>query len=435
MYTARIDRKNAIAMLGVAVTSVIGGYITVKFIAPRFFQLIERVATEATVGIVFQIGIVYVTPLLIAIWGGLLVRGRFITVLGFQILLLPLSARAQRLIGIEAYQTPGGSVQMVSLTTFMIVGLYIVMLVSRVPMRREDRYFRVAEFLLLGFAFAGTVSQFVNHTPWSAFWLSLGGLWQFIIWFYVISALIRTPDDIRYLLKCIVLTMLISIAFRIMSRQDTFLVMGSESVSNLGDHAFLGLDRYVRIGSPTFGPPPYYGGYVALVIFLSIYFIRTSQTKSSRVFWLLSTALLLFEMLNTFTRGATLSLLALGLLLLFKSQRQFVKRSIKIGLLFSPILIRPLWQLTFYRGRSPGMNILQDVGILGRWQLLGLHLPRFFDNLGFGYGIKKSLEFVVPQTGLLRPAHNFILALSQSVGAISTTFFLAVFFLCPQSFV
>lgn len=405
---------------------IIGGYALTLLAVPRLSGAIDSVSETARIGVAFQIGVVIIIPFLMMTWGFLLVTGKYRAALGFQILLLPMSGRVQRLFGIVAYRIPSAQfAQKISITTFMILVFLVVLLLQRIPMRRKDKSFRIIEFLLWGFVLLGTVSQFVNHALWSAFWLSLGGLWQFAAWFYIISALIRTPEDMRYLMKCIVIVMLLSIAFRILARGDTFLVTYSESISNLGQ-IVLSASQYVRIGSVTFGPPVYYGGYLALVIFAALYLMRSSPTRLVQLVWLFLAGILFFEMINTFTRGASLSLLAFGLLLLFKNQRRFACRVI---LMLIPVIVLlgfSIWRLISYTGIYFDSRMLRTPSVLGRWQLLHLHFSHFFDRFGFGYGIMNQLQLAVPSTGLKRPPHNTIIGLSQCVGAFSTLFFVAM---------
>jgi len=382
-----------------------------KEFVPRFVGGVIGKA-EGTLGGRFDVAVAIGSLIVFPIWGMLLLQGRYRTALGMYVLMLPATVRAVKAFAVNAYASPGGYVQQISATTFMLLGFFAVLMLHRVRIRRPERRWQAFQSLLLAFAGIGTVSQFVNHGPYSAFWLSVGGLWQFVALFYIISAVVKTSEDARYVLKCIAGAILIGIIFRMGSFEEPL-------------SPFVLKGEFKRVGVYAFGPAVSYGGYLAFVIILTLYLIQSAHSPLERLVWFGAVLMMVFELLNTFTRGGVLALLFLGLLPIWRNQRRFFRRLLIGGLLlFSFVRLRIIELLT-YRGLYFDSRILKLPSVWTRLVVYRMSLPHFFDNLGMGYGIGKSLHFYY--SGEYYVSHNLILGLSQEIGGIATILFLALF--------
>jgi hypothetical protein len=392
---------------------------------PHLVSVIDKVITRT--GEVFSGLVIIVSLVIFPLWIWLILRGDFLKALGLQILLLNISGRAGDLFGVVAYASGTGFEQKVSLTTLMIFFLFFYLLMVQARLRKPEHSFKIFEGLLWMFAILTTISQFVNHTAFTAFWLSIGGIWQYVALFYVVSAIVKSQNDIRYLVKCIVWTILFSILFRIGIRGQMFLVMDA------------GFHSYQRLGSVSFGPSVYYAGYVALVIILAFYLLRTAQKRSTQVGWIMVLGILLIELLITFTRGGILALLFLALLPLWKQQRTYFAKIIISALLSSALLSSALLSFTVlgqklvelinYRGLFLGVHLLETESVAIRLWLCQVSLPHFFDRFGLGYGIGNALYFsnTAYYLGRELPTHSMILETSQMAGGIAALILIAIY--------
>jgi hypothetical protein len=368
-----------------------------------------KIATGGSANIYIGSILVLLLPFWIVetIWGNLQ------KVFGHFLLILPFTARASRLIGINAFET-GDWIQRISITTFLLFLLLIKISPKQIALRRKEKPFQVFEVLLWSFAIVSTISQFVNHSSLhSAFWLSLGGMWQFVALFYVISMIIHSEKDARQILKYMVLSVLMGIVVRIATSGEIF--------------TFLPGGTYGRLdGTTAFGPAVSYGGYLAFIIIICAYVIRSSQKMTMILLWGFATLILFFEMLNTFTRGATLSLSFIILLALWKSERRFLA---KFGIMLLPVFI-VFWpmiiSLLTLRPIYFSYEFFEIPSVADRLKLMELQAPQFFDNMGLGYGIGIEFLFGGVIKGGYVGAHNLILIICTEVGGIAALIFLII---------
>lgn len=386
---------------------------------PTMVSVIDKVT--AMTGGVFSALIIICSILIFPLWIWIILRGHFLSALGLQILLLNISSRAADLFGIVAYTLEDGFEQKISLTTFSIFFFFFYLLLIRLPMRRPERYFKTFEFLLWIFALLTTISQFVNHTFFSAFWLSIGGVWQYVALFYIVSAVVQKQIDIRYLLKWIVWGILFSIAIRIGVRGETFFVVEPGG--------------FKRLGSVSFGSYVYYAGYVTFIIILTFYLLHTAKKRWAQVGWIVVLGILFLELLNTFTRGGILAVLFLTLLPLWKRQRMLFAKIMISGLLLFLFAGQKLLELITLRGLPLGADLLELQGVATRLWLYKVYIPHFFDRLGMGYGIGKSLYFsnLAYYLGRELPVHGMILEISEMAGGIAALVMIGIYgFVCVQ---
>src|SRR5262249_41100426 len=160
---------------------------------------------------------------------------------------------------------------------------------------------------------------------------------------------------------------------------------------------------------------------------LGVYLVQTSRTRIIQGLWVITILALIFEMINTFTRGATLSLLFVFLLLFWKSTRWFFTK-----ILIASAIVLMTWVGSFILNLATVLKleltpsfILSDPNSVGRLDLYYQSIPHFFDNWGFGYGIGKPLMFYLQGYGEA-VSHNMTFDLSQSVGGLATVLFLAM---------
>jgi hypothetical protein len=371
----------------------------------------------------YTLVVLIVVAIAVPLWLFLLIRGEYLYALGLQIAVLPFSFRVASGFGISAYDD-GNFVQRISVTTFFIVGFMVWLWLSRVSLRVHPDL-RIFERLLLAFAVLATISQLANHDIISALLLSIGGAWQFVFLLYVLCAVVRKPDDVKFVLKCVVIAFVVGVADRMASQGQGFLVEVAPNVAKLAPHAVAG--DFLRVGGGAFGFAQSYGGYLSFVSILGIYFVQT-EPRNRQVLWGLAVLILLFEMLNTFTRGATLELLFLFLLLFWKTTRPFFTKALILA-----AVVMTTWVggflLNLATVRDLELNpafILSDPNSMGRFELWAQSVPHFFDHWGFGYGIGKPLMFYMQGYGEA-VSHNMTLDLSESIGGLATVLFLAMF--------
>jgi hypothetical protein len=385
-------------------------------------SLIERI--ELSQGGRFAIVIFFVSFLFYFIWIMLVIKRKLLYALGLQILMLPMTFYSQNIYAIVAYSFEG-FVQKISLTTFLIFSfLIIILIMKKLPPRAPSQL--NFEICLWIFALLSTFSQLINFPFVNAILLSLGGVWQFVALYYILRALIKKYKDVQFLIKCIILSVLIGIVVRIGYTGKGFLVKSTIDLVKSSPHVVAG--EFTRIGGAAFGYAQSYGGYLSFVALLSLFFIQSNKSIYKRLAWGSVIVIFLFEMINTFTRGAVFEMFFALLLLFWKDTRRFSLKLFAIfGVLFS---FSSNWLLGLIQIRGFGLSLnyfLNNPNVMSRINFGIAAIPHFFDKIGLGYGIGNPLIFYSPLFGE-RGAENLILHLSQSVGGIATIFFIILFF-------
>lgn len=401
-------------IVGIPVMAIIGWLVAI-YGGPLFTRLIEKSLTSA--GGTFNLVIIAISLLLVPLFIVLLLRGSMVAVMSLYIICLPAIYRFRGFWAIEVRPNNYQSPELVSVTTFLIFVLLIIFIARGYKLRKSGNFYRTIECLLWGYVILGTTSQFVNLDISSAFWLSLKGLWQYLALFYLMSGAINDRNDINLILKAVV----ISIAIGIVFRQGTHGVGFAFEDLNSG-----GL---LRIDGGAFGPAVSYGGYLAFVSVISLYLARSAHKRFQRLLWLLFTALIVFELVNTHTRGAMLSLILIPLLIIFPRERKFILPTILIGTLIFILLsaTTEISNLISQRNFSLSVSLLNDPNAQIRFELWKLSLPHVFDRFGLGYGIGNALNMITSRSERALPSHNLVFELTQYVGAFSTLCFLALY--------
>ena len=348
-------------------------------------------------------------PLVVFFWLWLIFKKKeYLDALVFQILIFPFTHKANAAFAINAYTNQAGYTQKISLTTAMILFLFIVMIYNGKIMRPSNRSWRQFEKILLFYGLSLTLSQLFNHTMFSSLALTLGGAWQYIILFYITSSLIRTRANVLRLLSGVTLFAVINIIFRILSEGQAFLQRLS--------------DEMVRVGSGAMGPAVSYGGYLAIILTITLLLYRVKQQNR----YLLSFAVVFVELLSTFTRGSTLSLIFLSLLLFYKSERKYIY---KISIIILPLLLvlgQSIWEYMTLRGSPFNTQMLQLDNVQVRIEIFIQYFTRVFDFSLVGNGIGNFTLISNSITSPLIP-HNIIISLIDQAGIIVAATFLVAF--------
>ena len=243
-----------------------------------------------------------------------------------------------------------------------------------------------------------------------------------LYFFILISGAISNEDDARSLVKALVLALFLGIIFR----------MGTFGIG----FVFKNQGEFTRIGGNAFGPAVSYGGYLAFGAVLGLYLARSSHRWFIRAVWLFITAILLFEMLNTHTRGAILSLFLLVFLFVWASERRFLILTLIVGfgLLIVSGHLNDMIYLASQRNLVLNTSLLSVPNALVRFELWRYSIFHIFDRFGFGYGIGNALLFMTSY-GREFVSHNLIFDLTQSIGGFATIIFVVLYILgMRQSF-
>ncbi len=249
-----------------------------------------------------------------ALWLRLIVRGQWLHVLGLEILLLNVTARATELFSVVEFTNFDDQREIASVTTLLIFVAGLILLAQRYAAGRRGKQFegRAAETSLILFSVFGllaTASQIVNHTPRSAFWLSITGVWQYAVVGVLTLAAIRKAEDIHVLWRYMIGAVVLSIVIRAATRGEVY-----------GLHEGL---NPARLGSIAFGPANYYSSTVAVVITLGLGLLGSARTGWGKAVCAMVLLLLAVEQVSTFTRGGYVALAVLVLLPLFRQTRRF----------------------------------------------------------------------------------------------------------------
>jgi hypothetical protein len=350
-----------------------------------------------------------------ALWVWLMIRGQWLHVVGLQILLLNVTARATELFGVVAFTDYQDRPEIASATTLLIVlaGLALVAQRFSAGSRGAQLEGRAAETALVFFgifAVLATASQIVNHTPWSAFWLSVTAAWQYALVGVLTLVAIRRTEDIAVLWRYMVCAVLLSIVIRMATRGEVY--MAHEGLNPL------------RLGSIAFGPANYYSSTVVMVITLGLGLLSAAKTGWGKAVCGIVLLVLAVEQVSTFTRGGYLALAALVLLPFFKGTRKFAMGlAVFVGL---ALLAAGRWVLPILFLRSFSLD---EPSVQQRFWLIGQGIHHCFDNFGFGHGIALYILFEDPigTGGSELPLHSLLLQTAQMIGGLATLALIVLF--------
>lgn len=349
------------------------------------------------------------------VWLRMLAGQRFLQALGLLLVLLNITGRADELVAITAFSADTFD-QKISLTTALMLLLFTVVLfggmrkltLQAAAARRFRRWLWAFSLLL-------TASQFINHDPRSALLLSVGGVWQYVALFYIMVAAVSSTRDARRLLRYLVWTIFVSMAFRLAVRGEGFFVIDPAG--------------FRRLSSVSFGSEDYYSGYVLLIVIMGLYLLRTANSLMARAAWGAALLGLVLELANTFTRGALLSLLFIPSLLLWRRERRFAVALLGTVVVMGVAAYRPVMEILTYREMYLDRRLLNIPGVAARLWLYGQSLPHFFDSFGWGYGIGRYTMFsdATHYDGRELVVHSMTMEIAQMAGAWTALAFLGMF--------
>ena len=350
-----------------------------------------------------------------ALWVRLMIQGQWLHVLGLQILLLNVTARATELFGAVEFTDYNGIEEVASATTLLIFLAGLALAAQRYAAgsrgrQLEGRAAGTALVLFSVFGVLATASQIVNHTPASAFWLSLTGVWQYAFVGILTLAAIRKSEDIVVLWRYMIGAVILSIVIRTATRGEVY-------------GQLEGLNP-MRLGSIAFGPSNYYASTVAMVITLGLGLLSATRRWWGKAACGLVLLLLAVEQVSTFTRGGYVALAAVVLLPLFKGTRKFA-----VGLaVFAGVALLAVgrWVVPILLLRPFD---LKENSVQQRFWLIGMGIGHCFDNFGFGHGIAQYILFEDPigTGGVTLTTHNLLLQTAQMTGGLATLVLIGLF--------
>jgi hypothetical protein len=337
--------------------------------------------------------------------------GRYRKALCTTIITFPFTFYAGRAAGILAYEIPDFD-QRVGLSTFLVCGLFLIMLLRGKLRRPTGSLSRSIEWLVWIFAISVTIGQFVTHDAWAATFLSIGAAWQFLALFYVLVAVVRRDADVFALLNSLFLFSLFNVLVRVIAKGEPLIV--SLSSSSAGTSGTFGSDAG-RVGSGALGPAVSYAGYLTILITLAlgVFFV------SRRRIYLVYCVAMFVELLNTFTRGGLFVLGLLGLLLWFKRTR---KIAVKVTIA-AAIVLAIAWPFVYRYATLRGFSF--QVTNVSTFQLRVELTKMFLNDYHFswwGNGILRQTIFQLTPW-LSVPIHNAYLEILDVCGIVPTIAF------------
>lgn len=339
------------------------------------------------------------------------VFGKPRTAVGLYVLLLPLLSLFHRVGGVTVdtvYDEP----IVISLSTFLLFLLAAVFYLRGIKMRKPgESTFRVFEKLLWGYALMGSAVQVFNNSVVDAFLVSVDGLWEFVLLFYVMAAVTESGDDLRYFFGCIAGSLM-----------GGFLL-------TIGNNVFF--ERYsisdfsMRFVYATSSPGAVaVHGLMGMVLIL--YLARSSASIRKRVFWQAISFILIGLVILTQTRGGIVAFIWLGLLFLYRSERSQFAVYFLIPAFLSVLLLQDqIVRVLEYRPLS--LDLMSIESVSSRLEVWKLSVPITFSNCLAGFGIGNTPGIMIFH-GLLVNSHNLTFYLLQDVGIIATIGFLSLLF-------
>ena len=383
--------------------------ISLFIFLPSLFDIISKIFDKALVskGGKFESVILLLSPIVVMVWIWLLfVKKNYLKALFFQIIIFPFTYKAAKAFAINIYLMPGYT-QQISLTTFLIIALFLVLYVNGLISRSPHKDWRIFEKLLIIFAISLTVSQLINHTLYDSIWLSIGAIWQFVLLFYILTSLVKTKENVYYILNALIIFCFINIFVRI---------VGEEQALFQSLHAGV-----IRVGEGAMGPPVSYGGYLAIIITIALALYRCKE----KIIYLGIGAILFIELLNTFTRAGFLALFFLLFIPVWKKERKFFSR-VLISLM--PIIIifgKNIWEYASFRGLSISSKIMSITNVDNRMRLIRIYLTENFHFSIFGRGIGNPT--FISMDGRSFTAHNLLVDIYDTGGIVVMIIFLIIY--------
>jgi hypothetical protein len=333
-------------------------------------------------------------------WFYLLISRRYKKAINLQIIIFPLTYRAQEIVYINAYQLKTSYfVQRISVTSLLIVIAFLLLLVNGRIKKASNSIEKTFRIILYLFAISLSITQFFTHTPMEAILLSLGAVWQYIFLFLILISVIHSENDFMEFINSLLIFSLFNIMFRVLSSGQVFI----QNLDNLEG-------QIVRVGTGSLGPAVSYGGYLAIFLSLGICMYRITSKK----YYLIYLIVIFIELLNTFTRGAGLIIPLILIGLFWKSERKFLFKSLIILMPIVIYLSGKIWQYFSYRGIQSNIIKINNMEI--RLKLISVYINKLFSISLTGNGIGNQ-TFISFDSSYL-PIHNAFLEFLDQCGII-----------------
>ena len=379
----------------------------IYFLLPFIVDIINK--AESSAGGNFEKYIIILGLVIIFYFIILIAKKQFKKLFLLVLLFLPGLARFSAVIHIPVYKN-----YIIPPLTFIIFILSALIL-SNTDYHLKNKTEKQFGKILWIFAITGTFTQFINHSFYEAFWLSIGAFWQWVALFYILSGLLTKKKDVIQIIQFISFAILVGILFRIGSEGQNFV------------NILKGGGRFrVSSGMMVFGPAISYGGYLAIIAISTFYLIKIAPNKIKKIVWVIISLIVIFEMLQTMTRGAYISFSLVVLLLLWKSERKNTFKIITGVVLCLPFIGKFIYQLITYRQFSI-IGVGDIPGVYKRLYSWKINLNYIFTHYGLGGGIGNSKIITGLGNESITP-HNIILSMCQEVGLFVTLIFLFMYF-------
>ena len=181
-------------------------------------------------------------------------------------------------------------------------------------------------------------------------------------------------------------------------------------------------DEFIRIGGGSMGPAVSYGGYLCIMITITLFLYRSNFKR----YYLILLVLLFIELLNTFTRGAFLALIFLGLLVLWKNERKYFLQIFSVAIIIIMATGNVIWQYFSFRGLALNAKIFELSNVMVRVDLIETYFNEYFNMSLIGNGIGRFT--MIPNLyNIPIPAHNILMALFDQAGIIVLILFVILF--------
>ena len=324
----------------------------------------------------------------------------------------------------------------------IIASFYIILLIfSRRYLPKISPIF----ISLLIFIEVLAFSVFKSVNPWRSFWGTMERMegfltpFHFFIFFFILVAVFKDKKDWLNFLKFSVFVSLAVGLAGIIQKAGIF-----------DFYAYID-PKHPRI-SATLGNPVFYGNYLTLIIFLSIFLAFLEEKKISKIIYWLISLFNIFLLLLTGTRGAWVGTIVGGIFLLFIwflffSQKLKEKRKIVLFSIFILTLFFLFFLLFSKMGYIPRTSFLERYELIFD-NLVNFKDPRAFvwplgirawrDSPLFGFGLE-SFSYLydkyyqsnflesIPEVKYYDRAHNKIIDSLVTSGILGLLSYLAIF--------
>jgi putative inorganic carbon (HCO3(-)) transporter len=398
-------------------------------LSPTQATLISFVAMVGFIAVFLLVGIGYRDSVI-----GLAVLGAFCALLaGIAIFLRPQWGAFLLIITVYSnMSTVFSDNGLPSVNKALVAFVLISILVNRMVHKRPFPRLRSVELILLAYGFVWMLSAFFAVDQAAA----LGRVFDFVKDYIIVITIIlalTTFDSWKQAIWVLILTaMLVAAlsAFQALSGNygTTFFGFARTNLQEIVNDAV-----QVRQGGPI-GDPNYFGLVVVMVIPIAVYYFLDEKRLFYRGLAGITALLLIFAMLNTYSRGA---FVALVLALSFVAMKRRISPALILGLIIAFLLLIPLMPGNYTDrigsllslGSSTETAVLRESSFRGRTSEYISGLMMFMDHPLLGVGVENyrvNYQSYSSQLGLdsrteERAAHSLYIEALAETGFIGFT--------------